>query len=85
MNPKQLDLSVVQISFFLPDEQTGAIKEWCEARLGVRARYPHGRWTYFPHYRIGKIPAFRVVLYYTEDQTAFALAWNGVILKQTID
>lgn len=85
MNPKRLDKSVVQISFYLREELKEPIKEWCETRFGVRAQYPHGRWIYFPFYSVEKILCIRVVLYYPEDQTVFALAWNGDILKQNID
>lgn len=87
MNPKRLDKSVVQISFYLSDKI--AIKEpvleWCNTRLGVKAPYPHGRWTYFPFYMIDGKYCIRVVLYYPEDHVAFALVWGKDILEQKID
>lgn len=75
----------VQTSFFLPDDLRDSVKEWCNTALGVKAQYPHGRWTYFPFYVIKGIPCIRVVLYFADDKLAFSLAWNGHILEHKDD
>jgi hypothetical protein len=62
--------------YFLPEILKDEVKDWCTARYGVRAPYPHGRWTTFYQYYINAVPAMRVDLFYDDDKIAFELAWG---------